>query len=160
AIAGSLAAITGLTLTLDGQPVTLDSTGRATVTAGAPGKMRFAAVATDADGFTGTTTAILKVRDPADETAPAVSFGPTLGGTPVPLVREYNSLTADTDGRFGPGWRLVNRDVDLQTDAALTGREQYGIYSALRLGSRLYLTLPTGERAGFTFQPVPVTVPG
>src|SRR5207302_1310411 len=61
---------------------------------------------------------------------------------------------------FGPGWRLVNRDVLVQTDAATTGREAFGVYGALRLGARLYLTLPTGERAGFTFRPVPVTVPG
>ena len=39
AIADSLADITGVTLSIDGQPVTLDSEGRGTVVAGGPGKM-------------------------------------------------------------------------------------------------------------------------
>src|SRR5262249_48252823 len=84
----------------------------------------------------------------------------TLGGATVALVRGYDSLERDAAGRFGPGWRLVNRDVDVQIDAALTGREEFGVYGALRLGGRLSLTLPTGERAGFTFRPVLVNVPG
>src|SRR5262249_54712723 len=46
------------------------------------------------------------------------------------------------------------------TDAALTGREEFGVYGALRFGARLYLTLPTGERVGFSFRPVPVNLPG
>src|SRR5262249_19882968 len=57
-------------------------------------------------------------------------------------------------------WRLVNRDVGLQTDLAPTGLESFGVYPALRQGTRLYLTLPDGSRAGFTFAPVLVHLPG
>src|SRR5262249_17384910 len=97
AIAGSLAPITGLTLTLDGQPVTLDTAGPATVTAGAPGKMHFAAVATDADGITGSTTAVLKVRDPNDHTAPVVSFAPTLGRDAITAAVDLTGTVADAN---------------------------------------------------------------
>ena len=64
AIADSLADIAGLTLSIDGQPVALDDAGRGTVVAGPPGKMRLEALAGDVDGLIGTTTVILKVRDP------------------------------------------------------------------------------------------------
>ena len=48
----------------------------------------------------------------------------------------------------------------LQTDAPLTGRESLGVYHAFSEGTRVYLTLPTGERAGFTFRPGIVTSSG
>ena len=51
--ASSLAPITGLTLTIGGQPVTLDGQGRATYYAAAPGRIAIAATATDGDGLVG-----------------------------------------------------------------------------------------------------------
>src|SRR5262249_55690587 len=59
-----------------------------------------------------------------------------------------------------PGWRLVNRDVGIQTNLVPTGREALGDYPALQQGTRLYLTLPDGSRAGFTFAPVVINLPG
>ncbi len=265
AIASSVAPITSVTLTLDGQPVALDATGKGQVTAGTPGKMTLVAVATDADGLTGSTTIVLKVLDPTDMTAPVVALDPslalaplagvtsvmgtvassnldswslaiatlgsatsttiasgntpvndgalaqidpgtlpngfyqlrltatdiagrqsvtttdievqtsskpsavqvtdtdltvTLDGATVSVTRAYNSVAPAAVATFGPGWSLVNRDVALQTNLTLTGREALGDYPALQQGTRLYLTLPDGSRAGYTFEPVAVNLPG
>jgi RHS repeat-associated protein len=73
-IAASIAPISSLTTTLNGQPLLLDSNGRATIAAGAPGEMQIVATATDQDGIVGTATATLKVRDPKDQLPPVVSF--------------------------------------------------------------------------------------
>ena len=51
-LASSYGAIANLTLTVDGQPVTLDANGRATVRATAPGFINLVATTTDVDGFT------------------------------------------------------------------------------------------------------------
>ena len=58
-----------------------------------------------------------------------------------------------TQGSFGYGWSLNLRDVRIETDVPLTGSEASGVYNPLRLGSRLYIDTPTGERVGFTFAP-------
>ena len=84
----------------------------------------------------------------------------TLDGTVVSVTRAYDSVGPASVATFGPGWSLVNRDVGLQTDLAPTGLESFGVYPALKQGTRLYLTLPDGSRAGFTFAPVPVNLPG
>ena len=263
AIASSIAPITGVTLTLNGQPVMLAASGAATITAGPPGQETLVATATDADGYTASTTNILKVLDPFDTTAPQVSLTPqlalspftgvttitgtvtsanldswtlglailgsksfttigsgtapvsggalgrvdpgtlangfyelqltatdiagrtsvtqlesevdsakpaavqtsdtdltvTLDGATISITRAYNSVSPAGPASFGPGWTLVNRDVDLQTSLAPTGLESYGVYPAMQQGTRLYLTLPDGDRAGFTFNPMPVSLP-
>src|SRR5690606_10844513 len=73
-VADSLSDIVSLRVWLDGQELTLDANGRATVTAGAPGKYEFVVTATDSDGGVKTIVQQLKVRDPADKTAPVVAF--------------------------------------------------------------------------------------
>ncbi|WP_404783509.1 putative Ig domain-containing protein [Altericista sp. CCNU0014] len=264
AIADSQADINSITLTVNGQPVTLDSQGRATYTPTTPGRLTVEAIATDADGLVGRTSSILKVRDPLDLFAPVVSLDRTLalepltaaralrgsvadsnldewtlelgdfaggsfqviargntpldnalaqldpaalangfyqvrltatdlsgristtqlafevnsavksaqyvkvqtdlsvnlGGTTLNLVRAYDSLNATDAGEFGYGWCLANAETNLQTNVPLTGQEQFGIYSPLQEGTRLYLTLPTGERVGFTFAPQVQSQPG
>lgn len=84
----------------------------------------------------------------------AVDLTTQLGGTTVSLTRQYDSLMAAQSGTFGYGWRLANTDVDIQTNVMLTGAEAQGIYNPFAVGTRLYLTLPSGTRAGFTFAPV------
>ena len=67
------------------------------------------------------------------------------------LVRQYDSLNASTvngQSSFGNGWRLANRDVNHETDVPPTGREEFGVVNSFRVGTRLYLTLPAGERVG------------
>src|SRR5262249_37373237 len=41
-----------------------------------------------------------------------------------------------------------------------TGLESLGVFPALQQGTRLYLTLPDGTRAGFTFEPTVINLPG
>src|SRR5262249_15221275 len=103
AIATSIAPITGVTLTLDGQPVTLDATGTGHITAGQPGKYTLSAVATDLDGVTGTTTLTLKVLDPSDLTPPVVALDPRLGLSAVSSVASVIGTVADTNLDF---WTL------------------------------------------------------
>ncbi len=74
AIASSVAPIESLVVMYNGQPLSLNANGQATVTAGAPGQTLITATATDQDGLIGTATAYLKVRDPNDSTPPAVYF--------------------------------------------------------------------------------------
>jgi YD repeat-containing protein len=264
-IADSQADISSIALTVNGQPVTLDSQGRASYIPTTSGRLVVEATATDADGLVGRASSILKVRDPLDGFAPVVSLdralalsplktakalqgsiadtnldewklelgdfagthfqaiaqgnspigsgaltqldpgalangfyqvrltatdlsGRTsttqlafevnssvksaqygkaqtdlsvdLGGTTLNLVRAYDSLNASDSGEFGYGWRLANTETNLQTNVPLTGQEQFGIYNPLQEGTRLYLTLPTGERVGFTFAPRVQSQPG
>src|SRR5262249_14416990 len=56
--ATSLSGIAGLTLTADGQPVSLDGQGRGTFVPAVPGRILLAASATDGDGQTGVTSAV------------------------------------------------------------------------------------------------------
>ncbi|MGA2068563.1 MAG: CARDB domain-containing protein, partial [Thermoguttaceae bacterium] len=259
ASASSLAPITGLALQIDGQPVALDSQGRATFTPQSPGQVAITATATDADGMVGEYDTVLKVLDPSDQTAPVVSlderltlvkltaptnitgsvsstnldswvldtaplgstafttlasgnapitsgvlatFDPAtvengfyqlrltatdisgrvsrttiiveadtatkptqylrtetdltvqLDGATFNLTRRYDSLNTGQSGSLGYGWSLAGVDTDIQTSVPPTGQEAEGVYNPFVVGTRLYLTLPDGGRAGFTFTPV------
>ncbi len=77
-----------------------------------------------------------------------------LDGVNVNLVRQYDSLEQDQAGTFGYGWRLANTDTDIETNSPLTGNEDLGVYNPFRIGTRVYLTLPDGNRVGFTFEPI------
>jgi hypothetical protein len=52
------------------------------------------------------------------------------------------------------------RDTNIQSDVPLTGRESLGDYAPFEAGTRVYVTLPTGDRVGFTFEPVKQSIPG
>ncbi len=256
--ADGVAAIAALTLTQDGQPVTLDAEGRYFYTATTPGHVQFQATATDVDGNVGQASAVVKVLDPSNTTAPVVSLDaslsgamittatavtgsvtssnldswtlqiapvgsadfttlasgtapPTnaalatldpgsllngvylleltatdiagrttvaqatleidtaakpgqylrsetdltvqLGAATVNLTRVYDSLNRDQSSSFGYGWSLAVQDTDIQTSVPPTGNEADGIYNPFIEGTRVYLTLPDGERVGFTFTP-------
>src|SRR5262249_54041306 len=103
ALASSIAPITSVVLTLDGQPVPLDATGTGHITAGQPGKKTLTAVATDQDGITGTTTLAFKVRDPNDLTPPVVALDPKLGQVAVASLANVLGTVADTNLDF---WTL------------------------------------------------------
>ena len=45
--------------------------------------------------------------------------------------------------------------MDIETNLPLTGREHLGVFTPYAVGTRLYLNLPDGTRAGFTFDPQP-----
>jgi YD repeat-containing protein len=265
AIAGGLADIVDLQVQLDGQPLTLDETGRAEIVVGEPGKMQIEATATDADQLEGQAATVIKVLDPSDTTAPILQFGndlgrsiiespqditatiqdqnldwwkleiadrhqgiyrllaegeipvnddavatldpdwmengfytlrltardmggretqidldlevnsaekngqyatgivdlsTTLGAQEVELLRQYNSLASSQSGSLGLGWSLFATDMRLETDVPVTGREALGVYQPFKAGTRLYVTLPNGTRAGYTFQPEEMQIPG
>ncbi|WP_372898799.1 putative Ig domain-containing protein, partial [Stieleria sp.] len=97
-IADGFAPIDSLGLTLDGVPVALDANGRGEIVAGVPGKQTLVATATDVDGFVGSTTETLRVRDSADKTPPqlALSFGGVTTATePLDLIASVVDVNLD-----------------------------------------------------------------
>ena len=109
AIAGSVAPIASLTVTYDGQPLALNASGSATVTAGAPGQTLIRATATDEDGCVGTATAELKVRDPNDTTPPVVSFGSSVPYAVLTEPRPPSSARSPTATSTRGPWRSPRR---------------------------------------------------
>ena len=75
-------------LTLDGQPVVLDTNAVATISASAVGVFTLVGSATDASGNTGQASETLTVADPSDVDAPVVALT-----TPAP----GDVVTAPTD---------------------------------------------------------------
>ena len=49
---------------------------------------------------------------------------------------------------------MANTDINIQTNVPPDRLESRGIYNPFRTTTRVYLTLPDGTRAGFTFTPV------
>ncbi|MEO8271565.1 MAG: putative Ig domain-containing protein, partial [Aureliella sp.] len=83
-----------------------------------------------------------------------------VAGIPITVVRTYDTLRADRQGDFGYGWQLEYRDTDLRTSLPKSGQEDIGIYTPFKQGTKVYLTLPGGERQGFTFTPEYRVLPG
>ncbi len=245
-------------LTVDGVPVLLDPTGRATLPMSAAGTFAVVASARDAAGNSGTASATLAVIDPSDATGPEVALtSPAAGavltaltdvvgtarddtlqfytlsiaplgsdafvefargtasvtngvlgrldpsllandsyvlrllatdaggnessierdfhvagdlklgnfslsftdltvpvfGIPITVARTYDTLTATQASDFGFGWRLEFRDMNLRTSVTPTGFEEDGFFNPLKVGSRVYVSVPGGTREAFTFQP-------
>jgi RHS repeat-associated protein len=76
-----------------------------------------------------------------------------VAGIPIMVIRTYDTLNANQSDDFGFGWSLGFRDVDLRTSVAKTGSEADGFFNPFKENSKVYLTLPGGQREGFTFQP-------
>ncbi len=78
-----------------------------------------------------------------------------LTGIPISVTRTYDSLNASSSDDFGFGWRLEFRDTDLRTSLGPDELfEQLGIRSqTFDDRTRVYITLPGGERQAFTFAP-------
>ena len=78
-----------------------------------------------------------------------------VSGIPITVARTYDSLAANRQDDLGYGWRLEFRDTDLRTSLGRDEQyEQLGIPSkAFREGTKVFVTLPGGERTSFTFQP-------
>ncbi len=122
----------------------------------ANGPYQLQLTAADISGRVTTVTDTIEIDTAAKSTqylTSATDLTVQLGGATISLVRQYDSLEANQSGTFGYGWRLANTDVDIQTDVPPTGLESSGIYNPFQVGTRLYLTLPNGARAGFTFTP-------
>ena len=78
-----------------------------------------------------------------------------LAGFPLRFTRVYDSLRADEDGELGFGWSLGLVDADVGETVPDTG--SFGLFGStpFRVGTRVFLDAPTGERLGFTFNPQP-----
>ncbi|MGB3653801.1 MAG: putative Ig domain-containing protein, partial [Rivularia sp. (in: cyanobacteria)] len=103
--------------------------------------------ATDISGRTSTTETVVEINSTAKTSAytrKETDLTYNFSSLPLNITRTYNSL--DNTWRF-------STDTDIQTNVALTGRENLGVYEPYRVGTRLYLNTPTGERVGFTFTP-------
>ncbi len=72
-------------------------------------------------------------------------------GFPLSFVRVYDTLQTDRSGELGFGWSLKLRSADVGETVPDTG--VLGLFGStpFRVGTRVYLTAPTGERLGFTF---------
>ena len=77
-----------------------------------------------------------------------------VSGVPITLARTYDTMTAGQDNGLGYGWRLEFRDADLRTSVGPSGLEEFDLYTPFREGTRVYITLPGGEREGFIFRPI------
>src|SRR5262249_3252092 len=74
-------------------------------------------------------------------------------GIPITITRTYDTLQSDRSQDFGFGWRLEFADTDLRTSVGKTGFEEDGLFNPFRDRTRVYVTVPGGQREGFTFQP-------
>lgn len=72
-----------------------------------------------------------------------------LAGIPLTIARSYDSFETDESGDFGHGWRFGFLDPDLsETDP--DGGDAISL-NAWKVGTRVYLNTPDGQRVGFTF---------
>ncbi len=83
-----------------------------------------------------------------------------VAGIPITIQRTYDTLRSDRDGDFGYGWRLEYRETDLRIGLPKSGLEDLGIYAPFRPGTKIYMTLPGGQRVGWTFTPEFRVLPG
>jgi RHS repeat-associated protein len=78
-----------------------------------------------------------------------------VAGIPITVSRTYDTLNAATSKDFGYGWSLNYRDVQLDVSFPTPAFDDYSNYPAFQDGTRVYVTLPGGQREGFTFTPIP-----
>ncbi|NER00033.1 MAG: hypothetical protein F6K30_25595 [Cyanothece sp. SIO2G6] len=95
AVADSVSAIESISVTVNGEAVAVDELGRVDVTPDLPGRYEFVAQVVDRDRRVGTQTSVLKVKDPADQAAPAVAFAPELGLAAVTELTEIRGRVSD-----------------------------------------------------------------
>ncbi|HYU32388.1 MAG TPA: putative Ig domain-containing protein [Thermoanaerobaculia bacterium] len=119
------------------------------------GFYRLRLTATDRGGRTSRTETVVEINTstkPAQYRRSETDLTVSLDGSQLDLVRAHDSLARDQSRSFGFGWRSANRDTDLQTGVPPD--------EPFRFGTRVYLTLPDGRRAGFTFAPERRELPG
>ena len=93
----------------DWTPVALDGLGRVRLVPTSPGLIELRVTATDADGFSASQTATVRVRDPLDSAAPVLAWGGALAGsaTGAPaLIDRTLLLQASVGERQLMGWVL------------------------------------------------------
>jgi RHS repeat-associated protein len=83
-----------------------------------------------------------------------------VSGIPITVGRTYDTLQANQNEDFGFGWRLEYRNTNLQVSVPQSGLEDVGVYTAFHDGTRVYITLPGGQREAFTFHPTQQAIIG
>ena len=78
-----------------------------------------------------------------------------VAGIPITITRTYDSREAGTEGDFGFGWTLGAADPRIRETVAQGGDGFFTTGGAFRVGTRVFLTNPDGERVSFTFHPEP-----
>jgi RHS repeat-associated protein len=115
--------------------------------------------ATDAGGHTSSVEQQVSIKDNLKLGNFTLSFTDLtvpVSGIPISVTRTYDTLTAAQDNGLGFGWRLEFRDVDVRSSVAPRTDElaaALGFKNPFRDGTRIYITLPGGQRQGFTFHP-------
>jgi large repetitive protein len=83
-----------------------------------------------------------------------------VAGLPITVSRTYDTLQAERDGDFGYGWRMEYRETALRVNLPKSGLEDLGIYTPYRSGTKIFMTLPGGQRVSWTFTPELRVLPG
>jgi choice-of-anchor A domain-containing protein/RHS repeat-associated protein len=118
--------------------------------------------AADDEGNVSTATTLVAVEGMLKLGNFSLSFDDmTVGNAfPITINRSYDTLNAGVQGDFGNGWSLNLPHVSIQSDVDPSGEYAFiGAYNGFYVGTRVYVTLPSGEKVGFTFSPVPVPPP-
>ncbi|MGB7323492.1 MAG: putative Ig domain-containing protein, partial [Rubripirellula sp.] len=113
--------------------------------------------ASDFGGLTSVATFDLEINSSDKSgavTESATDMTVTLAGIDVDVTRFYSSIATLGEGSdFGSAWSWPLIDPQI----AIGGKTTTDTFSGLAQGTRLYLTLPTGERVGYTFAPTELT---
>jgi len=126
--ADALSGIVSMSLSANGEAVALDGDGRARLSIN--GDVDLLASATDADGNTGYATTRIRMRNPADTTAPNVAFGSEWLAARITSVSDLTGSVSDVDLDF---WRLelARAGSDTWITLAEGGDEVDGVLTAL-----------------------------
>lgn len=84
-----------------------------------------------------------------------------LAGIPIEIRRIYDTLDASQQGDFGYGWTMAFADPQIrETVSQNAGYGYFGPEAApFKVGTKVYLTTPDGERVGFTLAMDTIVVP-
>ena len=112
--------------------------------------------ATNISGRTSTVTSLVEINTSSKSGSFATSatdLTTTLDGVSVNFTRYYQSVDATSTGLLGNGWQLAGFDPQITTDVAPSASQSSGVYNAFQIGTRVYINLPDGTRASYTFTP-------
>ena len=117
--------------------------------------------ATNISGRTSTTSSLIEIDTAStsgDFSTSATDLTTTLDGVTINFTRYYQSFATAVSGLVGNGWQLAGFDPQITSDLVPSAAQAEGVYGAFQVGTRVYINLPDGTRASFTFTPTSTTV--